>query len=161
MRIRITPNKDTFYTFLESKIRKIKLDWTDVENFDLLSSPWEFFSIPYIPHWNKHIKVSEAKSHDFLFVIDKDGVQSIARLYELLWGANSQGIINVKCLGALNIFMGGRKEQSKNVMIELFRNLSLQAESKSNLTAELYFSEMSRMKREIEWMCNRKAFENK
>ena len=46
--------------------------------------------------------------------------------------------------------MGGRKEQSKNVMIELFRNLSLQAESKSNLTTELYFSEMSRMKREIE-----------
>ena len=57
--------------------------------------------------------------------------------------------------------MGGSKEQSRNVISELFKNLSLLAHNKSKLTVGLDFAEMSRMKREIDRLRNRNAFENK
>ena len=44
-------------------------------------------------------------------------------------------------------------------MSELLTNLSLQALNKNNVAVELDFAETSRMTREIDRLCNRKAFE--
>ena len=57
--------------------------------------------------------------------------------------------------------MGISKEQSRNAMSELFRNLSLQVFKKINLAVEVHFAEIHKMVREIYRLCNRKAIENK
>ena len=73
-------------------------------------------------------KSQRQKITDFLNVIDEDEVPSTARLYELFREAKSHGTANVQFLCALNIFTGGSKELSGNVISEL---LTL---NKSNLT---------------------------
>lgn len=88
----------------------------------------------------KNIKVPEAKISEFLDIIDNDKVSSTTILYELFPETMSNIIAYIQFLCALiNIFMGGSKKQSKNVMIELLRNMSLQALNNSNLTVELDF----------------------
>ena len=57
--------------------------------------------------------------------------------------------------------MGISKEQSRNAMSELFRNLSLQVFKKINLAVEVHLAEIHKMVREIYRLCNKKLLKIK
>ena len=112
-----------------------------------------YFQYSIFTTTNEQIKLSEEKFPDVLEAINNDKVSSTTRLYELFRGEKSNGTASVQYLRALNVFMGGSKEQSRNVMSELMRNFVVQAFNKSNLTLELDFIVIFRMMREIDRLC--------
>ena len=137
---------------LESIKRETRLDWTDKEDFELLSSQELFkcFNLYYFQYGIVSTSARGKNSHIFrrnwLFrTISRNNVP---------WNPN------VQFSYALNIFIDGCKEQSRNVISVLLRNLSLQALNKSKMTAELDFTEIFKMI-EIDRLCNRNIFGNK
>ena len=52
------------------------------------------------------------------------GKTSLKKLYELFEDTKSHGLVSLQFLSALNLFIGGSIENSKNAMSELYHNLT-------------------------------------
>ena len=70
-------------------------------------------------------------------------------LYEKFQFTDSHGLVSVPFLAALNVFVGGDKNISKNAMSEFFRNLTLQALSIEDDRIEIKFDEIEKLNKEL------------
>lgn len=72
-----------------------------------------------------------------------------------------RGLLCVQFLAALNTFLGGDPILSKNVMREIFDNLSWQALSKGYDKAKIQFSSIAVLVKNINYTLEKKNNENK
>ena len=66
-------------------------------------------------------------------------------LFEKFNTSHAYGLVSTQFLCALNIFVGGEKELSKNTMSEFFNNLSMQALDREDDTAQLTFEHFKKL----------------
>ena len=59
------------------------------------------------------------------------------RLYELFCGTKFHGIVCIQFLGALKMFLGSDRQNSKDVISGFYRNYCMEALSRSNHSVEL------------------------
>ena len=76
------------------------------------------------------------------FIESRDVLSPLA-LYDTYAGCDMRGIVSVQFLAALNIFLGGDGEQSRDAMSELFHNLSWQALTNDNDRHQMRFGHIS------------------
>ena len=62
---------------------------------------------------------------------------SLKRLYELFRGTRSHGLVSILFFAALNLFLDGKTQISKNAFSEPYKLLSLQALSKKQTSKDL------------------------
>ena len=75
--------------------------------------------------------------------IESRDVLSHLSLCDTYAGRGMRGIVSVQFLAALNIFLGGDSEQSRDAMSELFHNLSWQALTNDNDKHQIQFGHIS------------------
>ena len=64
---------------------------------------------------------------------------SLSNLYDEFRGTDAYGLVGVRLLAALHVFMGGESYLCGNAMSELFHNLSMQALSIADDSVEIQF----------------------
>ena len=81
-------------------------------------------------------------------------------LYEKFQFTDSHGLVSVQFLAALNVFVGGNKNTSKNAMSEFFSNLTLQALSIEDDRIEIKFDEIEKLNKELKeaFLYEKKSF---
>ena len=62
---------------------------------------------------------------------------------------DSHGLVSVQFLAALNVFLGGDKNISKNAMSEFFHNLTMQALSKDDDRIKIRFEEITKLNKSL------------
>ena len=82
------------------------------------------------------------------FVRTSDQI-SPTEINEKFQSGPSYGLAAVQFLAALNVYFGGEKELSRNVMSEFFHNLSLQALTVDDDTIEITFNEIIELNRNL------------
>ena len=70
-------------------------------------------------------------------------------LYDQFWATDAYGLIGVQFLALFHVFMGGESYLSRNVMSELFHNLSMQALSIEDDSTEIQFIHLTALCRSI------------
>ena len=81
--------------------------------------------------------------------VKTDDILSPFELYEFFNHTDSHGLVCVHFLAALNSHLGGYKNISKNVMIEFFQNLSLQALNELDETTNIKFDAINELSKSI------------
>ena len=89
---------------------------------------------------NNLISVPDGENLDFINLRSSNQKILPLRLYELLRGTKSQGLVCTQVLCALNIYLGGNQQISKDKITEFYLNLSMQALSKFNYEITLDFT---------------------
>ena len=81
--------------------------------------------------------------------VKTDDILSPFELYEFFNHIDAHGLVCVHFLAALNSHLGGYKNISKNVMIEFFQNLSLQALNELDETTNIKFDAINELSKSI------------
>ena len=81
--------------------------------------------------------------------VKTDDILSPFELCEFFNHTDSHGLVCVHFLAALNSHLGGYKNISKNVMIEFFQNLSLQALNELDETTNIKFDAINELSKSI------------
>ena len=81
--------------------------------------------------------------------VKTEDILSPFELYEFFNQTDSHGLVCVQFLAALNSYLGGDKNISKNTMTEFFQNLSLQALNKPDETTNIRFDAINELNKSI------------
>ena len=99
-----------------------------------------FYETGRFPGNSTIVSVPRARIPSF---IESRDVLSPLALYDTFAGRDMRGIVSVQFLAALNIFLGGDSQQSRDAMSELFHNLSWQALTNDNDRHQIQFGHIS------------------
>ena len=117
-----------------------------------------FYETGRFPGNSTIVPVPRAKIPSF---IESRDVLSPLALYDTYVGHDIRGIVSVQFLAALNIFLGGNSEESRDAMSELFHNLSWQALTNDNDRYQIQFDAVSILVRSINQRLQRHVMENR
>ena len=87
-------------------------------------------------------------------------ILNMKKLYEKFRGSNSHGLVSLPFLCALNLYLGGEEQTSKNILTEIYSNLSLGALF-SEETSALNFRKLADLCAEINIFLNNAATSNR
>ena len=103
-------------------------------------------------------KTGKLPGHDEMAIIPRGVTPTFVKenqlinpfeLYEKFEFTKSHGLVSVQFLAALNVFVGGDKNTSKNAMSEFFSNLTLQALSIDDDRIEIRFNAIEKLNKEM------------
>ena len=75
--------------------------------------------------------------------IKTDEIISPNQLYEKFRGSDAKGLVSVQVLAALDIYLGGDVELSRETMTEFLHSLSMQALNRKNNNIQLNFEKVA------------------
>ena len=117
-----------------------------------------FYDHGRFPGNNTIVPIPRAKIPSF---IESWDVLSPLALYEKYAGRDMRGIVSVQFLAALNIFLGGDPELSRDAMSKLFHNLSWQALTNDNDRYQIQFDAISMLVQSINQSLQRHVIDHR
>ena len=117
-----------------------------------------FYDTGRFPGRNTLIHVPMADMPSF---INSNDWISPRSLYETYLGRDLQGLTSVQFLVALNRFLGGDREVSRNTMSEFFHNLSWQALTNDNDSVKIKFEAITELVKSINSLLQQRIYKSK
>ena len=105
-----------------------------------------YFKTGRFPGYSEHIIVPPGVNPSFVETHDQISPSEINEKFK---NSSSYGLASVQFVAALNVFFGGDKELSRNVMSEFLHNLSLQALTIDDDKIEIEFHEIIELNRSL------------
>ena len=127
-------------SIIQRKLKKLKVDFLKIFNkfyFKTGRFPGNHVNLMVV---TPGVKPSFVKTYDEISPLE---------INEKFHAGPSYGLAAVQFIAALNIFFGGNKELSQNVMSEFFHNLSLQALTIGDNSIEITFDEIIELNRNL------------
>ena len=127
-------------SIIRRKLKKLKVDFLKIFNkfyFKTGRFPGNHVNLMVV---TPGVKPSFVKTYDEISPLE---------INEKFHAGPSYGLAAVQFIAALNIFFGGNKELSQNVMSEFFHNLSLQALTIDDNSIEITFDEIIELNRNL------------
>ena len=127
-------------SIIRRKLKKLKVDFLKIFNkfyFKTGRFPGNHVNLMVV---TPGVKPSFVKTYDEISPLE---------INEKFHTGPSYGLAAVQFIAALNIFFGGNKELSQNVMSEFFHNLSLQALTIDDNSIEITFDEIIELNRNL------------
>ena len=127
-------------SIIRRKLKKLKVDFLKIFNkfyFKTGRFPGNHVNLMVV---TPGVKPSFVKTYDEISPLE---------INEKFHAGPSYGLAVVQFIAALNIFFGGNKELSQNVMSEFFHNLSLQALTIDDNSIEITFDEIIELNRNL------------
>ena len=124
--------------------KRIKEIESSVEFMKILND--FYFKTGRFPGYSEHIIVPPGVNPSF---VETHNQISPSEINEKFKNSSSYGLASVQFVAALNVFFGGDKELSRNVMSEFLHNLSLQALTIDDDKIEIEFHEIIELNRSL------------
>ena len=124
--------------------KRIKEIESSVEFMKILND--FYFKTGRFPGYSEHIIVPPGVNPSFVETHDQISPSEINEKFK---NSSSYGLASVQFVAALNVFFGGDKELSRNVMSEFLHNLSLQALTIDDDKIEIEFHEIIELNRSL------------